>query len=452
MKNLLQSTSSKFKLCIYILIISFAPKLSYAAGSCTTSGNTTTCIYTYSGSAETFIVPSKVCKIKVEAWGGGGGGSGGGRVCGFSICGDDNAGPGGAGGNYASSEIEVTPSSSYNLYVGSGGAGSGHATGSIFAGEIKSDPGGYGQASWFGIGINSGTAPSNTANTTTLVRAGGGGGGKSSCTAASSSTCGGSNTNGTNVGTTTYAGGSGGAANSDNGGGGGGAAGSSANGSSVNTQNCNFFGGNCPLSSGGTSGGAPGGNGGNGGTKSNNGVAGDVYGGGGGGGGDNEGNGANGVAGVIRITYTTTPATITVSAPTTPVAQTTPVSGQWYNYAYIGTSASNGNVNLPATYAGYYISTGLNVNTEDKWDNSLSPSYALEYTGICVPTDNHTVSSVRKGFPCGNYTLSIGGHDDDVAVFVNGVKIFGHAGCCDAHNTIWTGNLGPDDKRKFGSR
>jgi hypothetical protein len=122
------------------------------------------------------------------------------------------------------------------------------------------------------------------------------------------------------------------------------------------------------------------------------------------------------------------------------------VSGQWYNYAYIGTSASNGNVNLPATYAGYYISTGLNVNTEDKWGNSLSPSYALEYTGICVPTDNHTVSSVRKGFPCGNYTLSIGGHDDDVAVFVNGVKIFGHAGCCDAHNTIWTGNLGPDDK------
>jgi subtilisin-like proprotein convertase family protein len=58
-----------------------------------------------------------------------------------------------------------------------------------------------------------------------------------------------------------------------------------------------------------------------------------------------------------------------------------------------------------------------------------------------VPADNHTVRSMRQGFPCGIYQLDIPAHDDELSVYINGVLVFSHNGCCDSHTNVWTGSL-----------
>src|SRR5438552_2943438 len=76
-----------------------------------TAGGPDTETFTYTGSADTFVVPAGVTTLTVEAWGGEGGPSSGTPV-------------GGLGG-YIKADIAVTPGETLDLGVGGGGTTNG---------------------------------------------------------------------------------------------------------------------------------------------------------------------------------------------------------------------------------------------------------------------------------------------------------------------------------------
>jgi hypothetical protein len=121
----------------------------------------------------------------------------------------------------------------------------------------------------------------------------------------------------------------------------------------------------------------------------------------------------------------------------------------WNVYAWNAGGASDTGQSWNTNYAGYYVDTALIFDTRNKWDEALSPSSAPGYQGCPVQVDDHSWSAKRKGFPCGNYVISIPGHDDEVQLFVSGVKVFEHDGCCDSHDSVWSGVLGPDSTVEF---
>ena len=207
----------------------------------------------YPPSGTTFVAPAGVSTIQVEAYGAGGGGGRGGSS-------NRNGGGGGGGGAYTiNSSVDVIPSRSYTITIGTGGAG--------------------------GSSGNGGNGTSTTANFDgTIVTATGGAGGRSH----SNGSAGGAGGSGTRTG------GTGGTGNNNGSGGGGGAAGTLTGGSNGSITN----GGNAG------NGGTIAGDGGNG-TNSNNasGTAGDNYG-GGGGGGTRTSSGGSGAGGFMAITYT----------------------------------------------------------------------------------------------------------------------------------------------------
>lgn len=165
----------------------------------------------------TFVVPSGVTQITVQAWGGGGGGGGRGTT--------SNGGAGGGGGGaYARVTLSVTPGQSFTVTVGARGAG----------GAAGDNNGTAGGDTWFG------------STATLLARGGAGGvGGVSGAGGAGGSAA-------TSVGDVTYAGGAGAAGTASASGGGGGAAGDAAAGGNASGTT---------GGTGGTSGGASGANG-----------------------------------------------------------------------------------------------------------------------------------------------------------------------------------------------
>lgn len=112
----------------------------------------------------------------------------------------------------------------------------------------------------------------------------------------------------------------------------------------------------------------------------------------------------------------------------------------WNVYAYIGTSYT--------TYAGYYTENNLSFNTTNRWANNTSPSNANSSAGTayqgCTIANTSTYSFIHKraGFACGYYQIDIPAHDDNVTLFIDGVQVYQHVGCCDAHTNVWTGFLG----------
>jgi hypothetical protein len=102
----------------------------------------------------TWVAPTNVTHVLVEAWGAGGGGGGSSLECGNSSY---TGGGGGGGGGYVRSVIPVTAGQTYTLTVGAGGAGGPQETGG--------SPGGTTSISLAG---------------TTLLMAGGGGAGAGS--------------------------------------------------------------------------------------------------------------------------------------------------------------------------------------------------------------------------------------------------------------------------------
>ena len=110
----------------------------------------------------TWVCPTGVTSVTVEAWGGGGAGGGGNYTTPIQC----NAGGGGGGGSYVQYTISVTPGTTYYYYVGAGGAGTAAANG------------GNGTFSYFGtVAVGSSSLSTLQAASTTLLIATGGTGG-----------------------------------------------------------------------------------------------------------------------------------------------------------------------------------------------------------------------------------------------------------------------------------
>jgi len=116
-------------------------------------------------------------------------------------------------------------------------------------------------------------------------------------------------------------------------------------------------------------------------------------------------------------------ATTTITMMTPPGNPTVFGENQWNVYGY-----STGDITLDtAVYAGYYVSTALNVDTQNgtnSWNNQASPSSSAGWNGCPVPADQFTFVYKRKGFPCGTYSLALANWDDQVRVFVDGNLVF----------------------------
>lgn len=150
------------------------------------------------GASQTFVVPSCVSSITVEAWGAGGGAGGP----------DSNPGSDGGGGAYASSVLSVVPGQILTVTTGCGGQGGGgcQAAGGFGPGGFGlgnggngGNPGGSG-CSGPGGGGGGGTGILNGG--TILLVAGGGGGGGGGGNLGGGAAGGGGGQNGNSVGTT----------------------------------------------------------------------------------------------------------------------------------------------------------------------------------------------------------------------------------------------------------
>ncbi len=150
---------------------SYAVTVSNTLGGTTnTSGSSSytvsgTVVNTFNSSTNTdltWLCPSGVTSVTIEAWGGGGAG-GGGNYTSPITC---NAGGGGAGGSYVQYTISVTPGNTYYYYVGAGGAG------------VSAANGGNGNFSYFGtVAVGASTlAQLQAAGSTLLIATGGTGG------------------------------------------------------------------------------------------------------------------------------------------------------------------------------------------------------------------------------------------------------------------------------------
>ncbi|MFP9112684.1 T9SS sorting signal type C domain-containing protein [Flavobacterium sp. RHBU_3] len=92
----------------------------------------------------------------------------------------------------------------------------------------------------------------------------------------------------------------------------------------------------------------------------------------------------------------------------------------WNVYSYNG-----GNLDVTTLpYMGSYTQSGVSLNTLNSWGSSVSPSSATGYQGCTVPADYFTFVAKRKGFPCGNYVLTMAQWDDEAIVYVDGVQVW----------------------------
>ncbi|MEJ0083200.1 MAG: hypothetical protein WDM78_20135 [Puia sp.] len=119
----------------------------------------------------------------------------------------------------------------------------------------------------------------------------------------------------------------------------------------------------------------------------------------------------------------------------------------WNVYAFQGTGTP-GAYNV-AIYKGYYTEPLLSFDSRNRWPNGGSPSSASGYQGCYVAPTNHWVDYKRTNFTPAIYQIDIPAHDDDAYLFINGVQVFVHNGCCDSHTNVWTGPLGATDQVEF---
>ena len=145
------------------------------------------------------------------------------------------------------------------------------------------------------------------------------------------------------------------------------------------------------------------------------------------------------------------------AVPTTPVKVTVNVvapgdpsvygNNTWNVYVFQGTG--NPGTYAAATYKGYYTEPLLSFNSINRWANTASPSSASGYQGCVVNVNNTWIDYKRANFTPAIYQIDIPYHDDDAYLFVNGVQVFVHNGCCDSHTNVWTGPLGATDQVEF---
>jgi Secretion system C-terminal sorting domain/Calx-beta domain len=143
-------------------------------------------------------------------------------------------------------------------------------------------------------------------------------------------------------------------------------------------------------------------------------------------------------------TTTTLTVTIVGTPPGNPLVYG---NNEWNVYAW--NSGGNFSSDNPwiTNYSGYYTASGVNFNTQNQWSNS--PSEAPGYQGCPVNVDFHSWSAKRQGFPTNYYSIDVNGHDDSSELFINGVMVWNHQGCCDFHGGVWQGFLSASDQVEF---
>ncbi|GAA4335394.1 glycine-rich protein [Flaviaesturariibacter amylovorans] len=145
------------------------------------------------------------------------------------------------------------------------------------------------------------------------------------------------------------------------------------------------------------------------------------------------------------VLTTTAPVTVTATAGDPSVYG----SGAWNVYVWNAGTGRINNVSWNGNYSGYYTASGLDFNTSDQWASGTAPSGAPGYLGCAVGSNNHSWSAKREGFPCGRYRIDVLRHEDAGELWINGVKVWDHNNCCDAHFGAWTGTLGAGDRIEF---
>ncbi len=109
-------------------------------------------------------------------------------------------------------------------------------------------------------------------------------------------------------------------------------------------------------------------------------------------------------------------------------------------------------------YIGYFTDTTLSFNSQSRYCTTCAPSTAgitstgTAYNGCQNVGTYYSVTLKRRGVPgakVGYYQIDIPQHDDDVYLFVNGVNVYQHIGCCDAHTNVWTGYLDGNSTLEF---
>gem|GEM_PF-3392249 len=152
----------------------------------------------------------------------------------------------------------------------------------------------------------------------------------------------------------------------------------------------------------------------------------------------------------LGCTFTSPVTTVTVSAQTPPGDTSVFGDNIWNVYVWnSGNGTLTGAQPWSRNYSGYYTDNTLSFDTRNKWAVNVAPSNADNYQGCAVTADNHSWSAKRKGFPCGDYTISIVGHDDAAQLIINDVNVWEHNGCCDNHNAVWQGHLDENSKIEF---
>jgi hypothetical protein len=155
--------------CCNSLIINLHAQNRHLTSVCTPDSM----VYKYTGSAQSFTVPSCVTSVVVRAWGAGGGGGGK----------DSYQGGTGGGGAYASDTLKVTQGQIFTIIVGQGGfpglsnvGDTGGGAGG-FGGGNGGKGGNAGAAGTSGAGGGGGGATALLSNGTFVMVAAGGGGG-----------------------------------------------------------------------------------------------------------------------------------------------------------------------------------------------------------------------------------------------------------------------------------
>ena len=133
-----------------------------------------------------------------------------------------------------------------------------------------------------------------------------------------------------------------------------------------------------------------------------------------------------------------------------PGADTTFGNNVWKVNAYLyGDESDYGYSWLPQDYSGYYTDSSLNFNSQNMWNQYSNPSTASNYQGCEIWNGYMSWSAKRQGFPCGVYQVDVLNHKDLGQLFVDGVMVWNHDGCCDSHTNVWTGALNLHSKVEF---
>jgi len=105
-------------------------------------------------------------------------------------------------------------------------------------------------------------------------------------------------------------------------------------------------------------------------------------------------------------------------------------------------------------YQGYYVDNSLSFDTRNKWDQYSDPSGVTGFMGNPNGSFGYhfSWSAKRKGFPAGNYRVSIGAHGGDAELYIDGVKVWAETGSASNTDAGHQVVLGPNSTIEFRAR